>query len=304
MTIQRYILAAVFAVGTGVVTTGQSGAGGDWPQWQGPDRTGLSKETGLLQAMAARRVRRSSGRRRASAAATARWRSRAIASSCRARRTAEHRVRAEPRRRQRRCGRRALGPAGSNDQGIRAARHADGRRRPALRADRERRPGVPEAPTAPRSGSATSCKDFGGRNISWLISESPLVDGNNVIVTPGGRKRRHGRARQDDRQDGLDEQGAERRGGLRVADRRRRAGRAHAHDAHGERRRRRARRRRQADVALRATRPTTPPTSRRRSSSTTKSSTRRRTAPARALLGLTRAERRGQAPARSTSRGT
>ncbi len=48
MTIQRYILAAVFAVGTGVVTTGQSGAGGDWPQWQGPDRTGLSKETGLL----------------------------------------------------------------------------------------------------------------------------------------------------------------------------------------------------------------------------------------------------------------
>jgi len=29
--------------------------------------------------------------------------------------------------------------------------------------------------------------DFGGRNISWLISESPLVDGNHVIVTPGGR---------------------------------------------------------------------------------------------------------------------
>src|SRR5207249_8620545 len=30
-------------------------------------------------------------------------------------------------------------------------------------------------------------KDFGGRNIQWLISESPLVDGGNVIVTPGGR---------------------------------------------------------------------------------------------------------------------
>ena len=28
---------------------------------------------------------------------------------------------------------------------------------------------------------------FSGRNISWLISESPLVDGNQVIVTPGGR---------------------------------------------------------------------------------------------------------------------
>jgi outer membrane protein assembly factor BamB len=30
-------------------------------------------------------------------------------------------------------------------------------------------------------------KDFGGRNIGWLISESPLVDGDHVIVTPGGR---------------------------------------------------------------------------------------------------------------------
>ena len=30
-------------------------------------------------------------------------------------------------------------------------------------------------------------KEFGARNISWLISESPLVDGNQVIVSPGGR---------------------------------------------------------------------------------------------------------------------
>ncbi len=30
-------------------------------------------------------------------------------------------------------------------------------------------------------------KDFGGRNIQWQLSESPLVDGNYVIVTPGGR---------------------------------------------------------------------------------------------------------------------
>ena len=28
---------------------------------------------------------------------------------------------------------------------------------------------------------------FGGRNIDWLISESPLVDGSRVYVTPGGR---------------------------------------------------------------------------------------------------------------------
>ncbi|MFY9609668.1 MAG: PQQ-binding-like beta-propeller repeat protein [Blastocatellia bacterium] len=29
-------------------------------------------------------------------------------------------------------------------------------------------------------------KDFGGRNPRWLISESPLVDGTRLIVTPGG----------------------------------------------------------------------------------------------------------------------
>ena len=29
-------------------------------------------------------------------------------------------------------------------------------------------------------------KDFGGRNPQWLISESPLIDGNQLIVTPGG----------------------------------------------------------------------------------------------------------------------
>jgi outer membrane protein assembly factor BamB len=30
-------------------------------------------------------------------------------------------------------------------------------------------------------------KEFGGRNINWLLSESPLIDGNRVIVSPGGR---------------------------------------------------------------------------------------------------------------------
>lgn len=29
-------------------------------------------------------------------------------------------------------------------------------------------------------------RDFGGSNPHWLISESPLIDGNNLIVTPGG----------------------------------------------------------------------------------------------------------------------
>jgi outer membrane protein assembly factor BamB len=30
-------------------------------------------------------------------------------------------------------------------------------------------------------------REFGGRNINWLISESPLIDGDRVFVSPGGR---------------------------------------------------------------------------------------------------------------------
>ena len=30
-------------------------------------------------------------------------------------------------------------------------------------------------------------REFNGRNINWLVSESPLVDGNRLIVSPGGR---------------------------------------------------------------------------------------------------------------------
>ena len=29
--------------------------------------------------------------------------------------------------------------------------------------------------------------DFNGRNPHWLMSESPLIDGAKIIVTPGGR---------------------------------------------------------------------------------------------------------------------
>ena len=44
------ISAVVAARGGGSPAAQGSGSGGfDWPQWQGPERTGISKETGLLQ---------------------------------------------------------------------------------------------------------------------------------------------------------------------------------------------------------------------------------------------------------------
>ncbi|HKX28888.1 MAG TPA: PQQ-binding-like beta-propeller repeat protein [Blastocatellia bacterium] len=39
-----------------------------------------------------------------------------------------------------------------------------------------------------RIWSKNILKDFGGNNPNWLISESPLVDGNRLIVSPGGRE--------------------------------------------------------------------------------------------------------------------
>ena len=92
-------------------------------------------------------------------------------------------------------------------------------------------------------------QEFGGRNIDWLISESPLVDGNNVDRVARRPRRGDGGARQDDRQDGLGQQGTERPRRLLFSHRRRRAGRPHHHDAHRRGGRRRARVGRQADVA-------------------------------------------------------
>ena len=73
--------------------------------------------------------------------------------------------------------------------------------------------------------------DFGGSNPNWLISESPLVDGANVIVTPGGRSAGVAALDKKTRQDRVDDQGSERPGRVLVSHRRRRAGCAHDHDA-------------------------------------------------------------------------
>jgi outer membrane protein assembly factor BamB len=39
-----------------------------------------------------------------------------------------------------------------------------------------------------RLWSKNILKEFGGENPGWLISESPLIDGDRLIVTPGGRE--------------------------------------------------------------------------------------------------------------------
>src|SRR5438093_13457960 len=43
------ILTSLLALSLGATALSGQSNPGDWPQWQGPDRTGLSKETGLLR---------------------------------------------------------------------------------------------------------------------------------------------------------------------------------------------------------------------------------------------------------------
>jgi outer membrane protein assembly factor BamB len=180
----RCIWTLVCAIGISAVVAAQPPSF-DWPQWQGPDRTGLSKETGLLQqwppsgppllwsisglgagygSLAIRGDRifvqalTSSGS--------------AVVSLNRG----DGKV----------VWTKALGRGGNNDRGPgpRGTPTLDGDRVYALTENGDL--ACLNATTGAAIWQRNILSDFGGRQISWLISESPLVDGDHVIVTPGG----------------------------------------------------------------------------------------------------------------------
>jgi outer membrane protein assembly factor BamB len=158
----------------------------DWPQWRGPMRTGISPETGLLREWPA------SGPARVWSAANLGAGFGSIAVS----------------------GERVFVQGMLKTQSVvTALTRADGRMlwvRPVGRSlDNYMGSGARGTPTVDgdrlyvltengdlaclrvQDGSVVwqrnILQEFGGRNIGWLISESPLVDGPHVIVTPGGR---------------------------------------------------------------------------------------------------------------------
>jgi outer membrane protein assembly factor BamB len=157
----------------------------DWPQWQGPDRTRLSKETGLLKQWPA-------------AGPPVVWTATGLGSGYGSMAVAGDRVFVQSAR-------------GRNSVVI-ALDRADGKEvwSKALGASQtdDRGPGPRGTPTVDgdrlyvlsengdlacleTDGTAVwqrnILRDFGGRQLQWLISESPLVDGPHVIVSPGGR---------------------------------------------------------------------------------------------------------------------
>ena len=173
-------------VWSGAGLAGQGQPGMDWPQWRGPNRSGLSLETGLLRAWPAAgpaRVWSASNLGAGFGSISVRG-DRVFVQGMRNRQSV---VSALNRADGKVVWVRVIGQAGENYQGSgpRGTPTLDGDRMYVLTEVGDL------ACLRVQDGSVVwqrnILQDFGGRNLGWLISESPLVDGNQVIVSPGGR---------------------------------------------------------------------------------------------------------------------
>jgi len=182
----RTLAVVALAAGLSGSLSGQGPAPGDWPQWQGPDRNSISKETGLLQqwpsagpplvwmnsnmgagygsiAIKGDRIFVQGSNRKQSVV------------------TSLNRADGKP------VWTKPVGTAGDNDRGSgpRGTPTVDGDLLYVLTENGDL--ACMKAADGSIVWQRNILKEFRGRNIQWLISESPLIDGNNVIVTPGGR---------------------------------------------------------------------------------------------------------------------
>jgi outer membrane protein assembly factor BamB len=170
----------------GVVSLGGQSASSDWPQWRGPDRNGLSKETGLLSQWprSGPTVAWSSAMLGAGYGSIAVRGDRVYVQGMRNRQSVVSTL-------NRADGKlvwvRVLGPAGDNDRGPgpRSTPTIDGDRVYALSETGDL--ACLRAADGMVIWQRNILKEFRGENPNWLLSESPLIDGDRVIVTPGGR---------------------------------------------------------------------------------------------------------------------
>jgi outer membrane protein assembly factor BamB len=168
-------------------TTGWSSSDADWPQWRGADRTGISKETGLLKSWPA-------------AGPAVAWSISGLGEGY-----GSLAIRGDQIFVQGVKGRdsvvfclnradgktvwtQALGAKGNDSRGggPRGTPTVDGDRVYVLSENGDL------ACLKIKDGAAVwrrnILKEFGGSNPNWLISESPLVEAGNLIVTPGGNE--------------------------------------------------------------------------------------------------------------------
>ena len=156
----------------------------DWPQWQGPDRTRISKETGLLKEWPA-------------AGPPVVWTATGLGSGYGSMAVAGDRVFVQGTRKRdsvvialnRADGKevwsKALGSSESNDRGSgpRGTPTVDGDRLYILTENGDLACLKIDGTEVWRRNIL---RDFRGSQLQWLISESPLVDGPHVVVSPGG----------------------------------------------------------------------------------------------------------------------
>jgi outer membrane protein assembly factor BamB len=156
----------------------------DWPQWQGPDRARISKETGLLKEWPAGgpRVVWTANGLGAGFGSMAIVRDRVFLQGMR---DSSSVVIALNRADGKEVWSKKLGEPQTNNRGPgpRGTPTVDGDRLYALTENGD-------LACLKTDGSVVwqrnILREFGGPQIRWLISESPLVDGPHVVVTPGG----------------------------------------------------------------------------------------------------------------------
>jgi outer membrane protein assembly factor BamB len=158
---------------------------GDWPQWRGPNRDGISTETGLARQWPAGGppVVWSAPGVGAGYGSVAIKGDRVFVQGLRGSDTMVHSLnRADGKY----VWSKKLGAGGNNDRGSgpRSTPTLDGDRMYVLTEGGDlwclREDGT-------EVWHRNILRDFSGHNIQWLLSESPLIDGDRVIVTPGGR---------------------------------------------------------------------------------------------------------------------
>ncbi|MBC7925268.1 MAG: PQQ-binding-like beta-propeller repeat protein, partial [Bryobacteraceae bacterium] len=158
----------------------------DWPQWHGPDRTNISKEKGLLKQWP-------------SAGPQVLWSIRSVGSGYGTVALKGDRiylqgangglsvVYALERATGKQVWNAPIGKALDQDRGggPRGTPTVDGEHLYALTEAGDL--GCVRLKDAHVVWSRNILRDFGGQNPHWHISESPLIDGNKLIVSPGGR---------------------------------------------------------------------------------------------------------------------
>ena len=173
-------------VACAVVAVAAQAPSTDWPQWRGPERNGVSRETGLLREWprSGPAVVWSASQLGAGYGSVAVAGSRVFVQGMKNRQSV---VTSLDRAAGKAAWSVALGSAQENDRGSgpRGTPTVDGDRVYVLTEN-----GdlvcllVADGKVVWRRNIL---REFNGRNINWLVSESPLIDGDRIIVSPGGR---------------------------------------------------------------------------------------------------------------------